>query len=1425
MKNTSKLLSFSGRARKVLTSLLTGLATTGLLATSAAAQAPLSLNSAATVTENFNGLGTALGTAVPTGFVLANGASVSYTNPTNTTVTTRVGGTSGTGAMNATSAGGAYNFGDGVAASATDRALGFLSSGSYAVPRHLLLALQNNTGSTITDLAVAYDIEKYRSGTTAFEWQFFTSSDGNTWTPVTALTEPFPSDLATALVNPVISVPKRTTLQGLNVAAGATTYLRWTYVGTQSSNAQGLALDNLSITPTLSGDTPPAPGATIATGSVTPASFCVTAAAGSPAFEVAYTSTGTLTGTYKVQLSDANGIFAANTTTGIIGSGSTSPISVTIPAGTPSGTRYRVRVLNDAPATFGTDNGTNLTVTLTAASNPVTVTPASSQTVSTTGTGATLTASAAAGSTFAWQYGTSATGPFTSIGGATAATYQLKGADFPVAGTYFLVAQATTTTACGTVAGLSSPIQVTVTAPVAPTLTVSATSLPSFGPVTVGEGAAPKSFTVGGTSLTNSITVTPPAGFEIRTGTSPFACCAIVLSPVNGIVPTTTIEVRFAPTEAQAAQATIPVATTGLAGQGVTVSGTGVAPVYPATLSTAAATNLTPTSLTTGGTITDDGGSAVTARGVVWSQTPNPVLGTARTTNGEGTGEFASTIPDLLPGTTYYVRAYATNGTGTTYGEELTVKTATVPLATEPTTPAALTAGTVTGTSIELNLTGSGNSKYLVVARLAAPVNAEPTDATTYAADAAFGKGSMLGTGNYVVYNGTAPSVTVTNLRAGATYYFSVFAFNDNNTPYAENYLTTTPGTLKQATQGAAAALLLEENFDYPTGALLTANNWTAHSGAGSRSIAVVARNLSYAGYSASSGNAAALTASGEDVNRPFEPVYAGTPVYASFLVNVSSVTTTGDYFFHLGPETIGTTFRGRVFVRRDASNKLQFGVSSGSGAATYTPAQYDLNTTYLVVLKYTFDEASNTAQIFVNPTTTTEEPATASASATETGTPHDNIGSVALRQGSTTPVLTVDGIRVGNTYRAVRTGQTCTDPTLTVPTIAKVTAPAEQCGASVAFAATVTGSPAPAVKYTIQKDGVATTITSPYLFPVGTTVVTATASNDCGTVSNTFSVTVEDQQAPTVLTQNLTVALSNGTATITAAQVNNGSADACGIASLSLDRTTFSCENIGENTVTLTVTDIHGNTATKTATVTVTGEVPTPAIAATPSSSVYTGGVATTLYLGYGPQSATLKATGGVAYAWSPAVGLSNATIANPVFTATKPGTFTYTVTVTSASGCTATKSVTLTVIDVRCGNKGNKVTVCHKGNALCIGAEDITDHLNHGDQLGDCVKSTSKASAALAGEATSAPVFEAYPNPFTDRTVLHFRTAKTGVAQLQLYNSLGQVVKIFYSGVAQSGQEYEFTLEGSSLPAGLYTGRLLIDGQVQTLRLVLNK
>lgn len=226
------------------------------------------------------------------------------------------------------------------------------------------------------------------------------------------------------------------------------------------------------------------------------------------------------------------------------------------------------------------------------------------------------------------------------------------------------------------------------------------------------------------------------------------------------------------------------------------------------------------------------------------------------------------------------------------------------------------------------------------------------------------------------------------------------------------------------------------------------------------------------------------------------------------------------------------------------------------------------------------------------------------------------------------------------------------------------------------------------------------------------------------------------DVTPPVAVCKSASVTLVNGIATITAADVNNGSTDECGgTVALSVSQTSFDCSDIGANTVTLTVTDAAGNTSTCNATVTVVGVVPTCTIVAVPSNNVYTGGVPTNIYLGYGPQSVTLNNTpvggGPFTYSWSGS-NLSCTTCEDPVFTPTIEGVYNFTVTVTNSYGCTTTCSITICVLDIRVpGTNGKKVYLCHappenptNTSTLEVSLNAVAEHLadHAGDKLGQC-------------------------------------------------------------------------------------------------------
>ena len=105
------------------------------------------------------------------------------------------------------------------------------------------------------------------------------------------------------------------------------------------------------------------------------------------------------------------------------------------------------------------------------------------------------------------------------------------------------------------------------------------------------------------------------------------------------------------------------------------ISGNVDQPIILPAVTTSSVSNVTQSAATCSSEVTNDGIEDVTARGVCWSTSQNPTLNDSHTSDGSGTGVFSSNLTALMPNTTYYVRAYATNGMYTVYGNQVVFTT------------------------------------------------------------------------------------------------------------------------------------------------------------------------------------------------------------------------------------------------------------------------------------------------------------------------------------------------------------------------------------------------------------------------------------------------------------------------------------------------------------------------------------------------------------------------------------------------------------------------------------------------------------------------------------------------------------------------------------------------------------------------------
>ncbi|MCX6321469.1 MAG: fibrobacter succinogenes major paralogous domain-containing protein [Bacteroidia bacterium] len=200
----------------------------------------------------------------------------------------------------------------------------------------------------------------------------------------------------------------------------------------------------------------------------------------------------------------------------------------------------------------------------------------------------------------------------------------------------------------------------------------------------------------------------------------------------------------------------------------------------PPVISTTTVTAISYTTATSGGAVTNEGGASVTARGVCWNTSLDPTTTNNKTTDGTGTGGFNSSLTGLIAGTTYYVRAYATNIAGTGYGNQISFTTSTVATVVPALTTTAASSITSTTATSGGNITSDGGAA--VTARgVCWSTSLDPTTALSTKTNDGTGNGAFT---SYI-----------TGLTPGTIYYVRAYATNSVGTAYGTQVTFTTGQT------------------------------------------------------------------------------------------------------------------------------------------------------------------------------------------------------------------------------------------------------------------------------------------------------------------------------------------------------------------------------------------------------------------------------------------------------------------------------------------------------------------------------------------------------------------------------------------------------------------------------------------------------
>ena len=355
----------------------------------------------------------------------------------------------------------------------------------------------------------------------------------------------------------------------------------------------------------------------------------------------------------------------------------------------------------------------------------------------------------------------------------------------------------------------------------------------------------------------------------------------------------------------------------------------------------------------------------------------------------------------------------------------------------------------------------------------------------------------------------------------------------------------------------------------------------------------------------------------------------------------------------------------------------------------------------------------------------------------------------------------------------------------------------------------------------------------TPYYMPATASIltdVTSLVSNYAGTTSDHYPVFTryifENRIAPTVTNCPVVAALCTNSNNIFTIPLFTATDDCDAVtysfvitgATLRSGNTNNATGlfNPGTSIITWTATDNWGNSVSCQTTVVLNispSSVTIPDAYALPS-----GVLANTVYIGYAPATSltlTSVVSGGTpayTYNWSSGSTSSSATV-SPVATTT------YNLTVTDANGCQASGSKTVYVIDIRGGNKNDKVTICHNSNTIVVAGNSIIAHLAHGDMLGSCTSATNAITSRLMNEDAGLKFdVTATPNPASSNFSVTIAAANsTNKISLRVTDVLGRTVE-----QKNNLQPNQTITIGDKYRSGIYFAEVLQGNTRKVIKLV---